>query len=115
MSSPVVVAQVHIGHCPTRDEDEIREAQVTSHMAGVDGTSEDSLGDSGELGLLLGDLGPSCLVGPEDRVPERGVALRSLQVAAQQRLERRAGICALVSSASQVGHRHKSSLDDRGE
>ena len=78
MSEPVVVVLVHVGHCPPRDEDEVLEAQVASHVPGVDCASEDPLRDFGELGLLLGDLGPSCFLGSEDGVPVCDVALSGL-------------------------------------
>lgn len=73
MSLPVVVVWVHVGHCSAGDEDEVVEAQVASHVAGLDGAFEDPLCDIGEFGLLLGDLGPICLLGSEDGVAERRV------------------------------------------
>ncbi len=75
-----------------------------SYVAGGNSAFDDPLGDFGELGLLLSDLSPICLLGPEDRVAERGVARGGFQITAQQCLERCAGsaTCAAARARSVI-------------
>jgi hypothetical protein len=93
-------------------EDEVVGVEVGTEAAGVDGAPHDGFDDRRQRRLLGVDVAPARLFGAEEREAERGVEFRRLQVAVEQRLERRPWVLDLLGGPRELGHHLEPAADD---